>query len=311
MGSAASAFDRAYRQGVIEALPAEPLAPSYRRTSFVGSDGFALGGCVITPVERLDDGYVTVAPDGTVAEVGRRRPTSVAVLDTDGVVLRGLIDLHGHPEFNVFGPWEPPAPFASRYEWRASDLYHRLIRYPQNILLATLPPGTQERYAEIRSLVAGVTAIQGANGAKLVETDSLVRHVDLAIFGVHRARSMIDLPADATPEPAHLQTILEKIASGLVDTFYVHLAEGRADDDASAGELARLVSLGALTPATVVIHGTALQRDQVGQLADGGAKLVWSPQSELRLYGEATRAANALDAGLALGLGADWLPAAA
>ena len=29
------------------------------------------------------------------------------VIDTDGVILPGLIDLHGHPEFNVFAAWEP------------------------------------------------------------------------------------------------------------------------------------------------------------------------------------------------------------
>jgi len=186
--------------------------------------------------ERLDDGFATVAPDDTIADVGRRRPTPVPVLDTAGVVLPGLVDLHGHPDFNIFAPWEPPGTFASRYEWRAGDIYHQLIRDPQDRLLTTLPTGTQERYAEIWALVTGVTAIQGANGAKLIEVDSLVRHVDLAIFGAHQVRTMIDLPVD------------------------------------------------------------------------GGASLVWSPQSELRLYGEATRAADALDAGLALGLGADRLP---
>ncbi len=40
-----------------------------------------------------------------------------------------------------------------------SDIYKQLIRDPQNRLLATLPSGTQERYAEIRALVTGVTAM--------------------------------------------------------------------------------------------------------------------------------------------------------
>ena len=57
-----------------------------------------------------------------------------------------------------------------------------------------------------------------------------------------------------------------------------------------------------------MIHGTALTRDQLGDMKDAGAKLVWSPQSNLRLYGETTRAADALELGLPVGLGADWLP---
>ena len=57
-----------------------------------------------------------------------------------------------------------------------------------------------------------------------------------------------------------------------------------------------------------MIHGTALSREQLGDLKDAGAKLVWSPQSNLRLYGETTSAADALELGLPVGLGADWLP---
>jgi 5-methylthioadenosine/S-adenosylhomocysteine deaminase len=69
-----------------------------------------------------------------------------------------------------------------------------------------------------------------------------------------------------------------------------------------------MVELGALTRATIVIHGTALTEEQLGDLRDEGAKLVWSPQSNLRLYGETTRAAAGIRLRLKVGLGADWLP---
>lgn len=61
-------------------------------------------------------------------------------------------------------------------------------------------------------------------------------------------------------------------------------------------------------PATVVIHGTVLSPENLGDMADAGAKLVWSPQSKLRLYAQTTQAGAALDAGVAVGLWADWLP---
>ena len=66
--------------------------------------------------------------------------------------------------------------------------------------------------------------------------------------------------------------------------------------------------LGGLTPATVIIHGTALTHDQWAEVAAVGAKLVWSPQSNLWLYREISRFALARDAGVTVGLGADWLP---
>jgi imidazolonepropionase-like amidohydrolase len=66
--------------------------------------------------------------------------------------------------------------------------------------------------------------------------------------------------------------------------------------------------MNAATSATVIIHGSALSADQIRQLAAAGCKLVWSPQSNLRLYGQTTLAAEALAAGMPVALGADWLP---
>ena len=75
-----------------------------------------------------------------------------------------------------------------------------------------------------------------------------------------------------------------------MNAFYVHLAEGQRSNQRSIDEFDHLVALQALTAATVIIHGSALTRDQLAQAAEVGAKLVWSPQNNLRLYGETTRA---------------------
>jgi cytosine/adenosine deaminase-related metal-dependent hydrolase len=268
----------------------------------------ALKGCVLTPARAHDPGYVVV-DGGEIATVAEAKPEGVPVHDTGGVILPGLIDLHGHPEFNVFAAWDPPRQFPNRYAWRSSPLYQRLVREPQNRLLDALPVQTQLRYAEVRALVGGVTAIQGTSErVERLEAESLVRNVDRVVFGQHRARAMIDLPSEGGRDMERLGRILGQIEDDQVDAFYVHLAEGRSDNERSREEFGRLVDLHALTAATVVIHGTALSRDQLADLRDAGAKLVWSPQSNLRLYGETTRAADALDLDLPVGLGADWLP---
>ena len=245
-----------------------------------------------------------------IQAVQEHKPEGVRVHDTgDSVIAPGLIDLHGHPEFNVFAAWEPPQQFVNRYAWRQSDLYHELVRDPQNRLIKALPPRTQLRYAEIRALVGGVTAIQGTGGAATAYLDeALVRNVDNWIFGGQVARAMIDLPTASSRDMPRLEQILADIAAGAVKAFYLHLCEGRGDNERSQEEYRRFVDLHVLTPATVVIHGTSLTAAQIGELHDGGAKLVWSPQSNLRLYGETTNAAAALEAGMLVGLGADWLP---
>jgi cytosine/adenosine deaminase-related metal-dependent hydrolase len=119
---------------------------------------------------------------------------------------------------------------------------------------------------------------------------------------------MIDLPSPTSRDAARLKAIVAGIGSGEIDAFYLHLAEGQAGDERSAKEFDRLVDFDALTPATVLIHGTALTREQLGQVKAAGAKLVWSPQSNLRLYQQTTLAGEAIALGIPVGLGADWLP---
>ncbi len=307
-----SAFDEAYRRGIYEELaPPAPIARRRERgptAAAAPARAFALHGAVITPDAAWSDGFVVVE-NGQLAAVQQAAPSGVEVLETGGVILPGLIDLHGHPEFNVFAAWEPPTLFANRYRWRASDIYHQLVRDPQNTLIAKIPAGTELRYAEIRALVGGVTAIQGASAAGAGgSTEALVRNVDLFIFGQHRARAMIDLPTASSRDAPRLAKIIQDIHDGNVDAFYLHLSEGKRGDERSQTEFQRFLDLGAATSGTVLIHASALTSDQIHQVADAGCKLVWSPQSNLRLYGETTLAAEALAAGMPVGLGADWLP---
>jgi 5-methylthioadenosine/S-adenosylhomocysteine deaminase len=306
----ADPFEAAYAAGVTGEVPPPAAAGGRRelRPRVAPAEAVALGGCVLTPTRAIERGYVVVGPGSQIREISDRRPQGARVHETGGVICPGFIDLHGHPEFNVFAAWEPPRLFANRYAWRGSDLYKRLVREPQNRILRALPPRTQLRYSEVRALVGGVTAIQGTGGmATTYQDEALVRNVDKWIFGRQIARSMIDLPSGSRGMP-ELQSILAGIEEGRVKAFYLHLAEGRSDNERSRVELDRLVELNALTPSTVVIHGTALTREQLGDIRDAGAKLVWSPQSNLRLYGETTRAADAFDMRLPVGLGADWLP---
>jgi cytosine/adenosine deaminase-related metal-dependent hydrolase len=305
---AATRFDRLYTAPVTEAVEpprAVDDAPAELAERAAPAEATALGGCILTPTQVLEKGYVVIGPGKQIQAVQKAKPQGVKVHETAGVIAPGLIDLHGHPEFNVFAAWEPPKLFPNRYSWRGSELYQLLVRGPQNRILDALPAKTQLRYAEIRALVGGVTAIQGTGGqATTFQDEALVRNVDKWIFGGQVGRSMVDLPSESRGKD-QLDSIL---ADTDVKAFYIHVAEGQADNKRSAEELGKLAALGGVVEKTVVIHGTALTKNDLADLKDAGAKLVWSPQSNLRLYGETTRAADALDLELPIGLGADWLP---
>ena len=88
----------------------------------------------------------------------------------------------------------------------------------------------------------------------------------------------------------------------------MHLAEGQKTNEASVNEFLQFTASPLFGAATVMIHGTALTRVHFDQLAAVGGKLVWSPQSNLRLYNETTDIGAALAAGVPVALGADWMP---
>ena len=300
------AFERDYAAPLLDEDP-EPSVPAASGASAVGVAArgpFALKGAVLTPDRVIENGWVEIAGD-SITRVGVAAPAAgIARIETDGVILPGLIDLHGHPEYNVFAAWEAPRWYDNRGQWRASPEYDQVVKRPLAVLKQ--PPTlerTLSRYAEARALVTGTTAIQGANGKFEAIEESLVRNVDRRIFEQHRARSIIDLDRTTAGDIAKLRSQIE---AGAVTALYIHLAEGV--DQRSRDEFAALKSAGLLTPATVIIHGTALEPADLDEVADAGAKLVWSPQSNLRLYGRTTRAGTAIRRGISLALGADWLP---
>ena len=63
-----------------------------------------------------------------------------------------------------------------------------------------------------------------------------------------------------------------------------------------------------LAEPTVVIHGTALTPSQFESMGAVGSKLVWSPLSNLLLYGNTTDVRAADKAGIKISLAPDWGP---
>src|SRR3954471_20934233 len=189
-------FEDAYARPVLDEDPAPTGGLAARAPARVApTTAFALHGCVLTPAQRLDDGYVVVDA-GRIVSVSEQRPTDARVIETDGVILPGLIDLHGHPEYNVFAAWEPPKLYANRGQWRGSDEYDELVKRPWAALTAggksVSVKTAMTRYAEVRAAVGGVTAIQGASQDYPKKAEALVRNVDLRVFGTQVARSTVD-----------------------------------------------------------------------------------------------------------------------
>ena len=238
----------------------------------------------------------------------------------DALIFPGLINLHDHPSYDVLPLWPAPSshrqgslgrptgtePYANRYQWnrpdRSSPQHSRLIKNPQSILTSSDALGLYVevlKHAEARAILGGQTALQGVSQEPAVQ-GLLVRNVDGTNFGRDRIEARVpDVGAEDFPPEA--AALAERMRDGQVDAWLVHLAEGvrdgrrrPGDTESSRQELDLIRQLGLLTDATVVLHGVGLERSDFAAMrrarragrGDGlGAKLVWSPLSNLLLYG--------------------------
>ena len=79
-------------------------------------------------------------------------------------------------------------------------------------------------------------------------------------------------------------------------------------DPKSLTEFTTLKSKNLLASGTAVIHGAAFGESEFQQMGAVGAKLIWSPRSNLVLYAQTTDIALARSKGIDVSVGVDWNP---
>ena len=203
-------------------------------------------GAVITPTEAWTDGYVIVEGQ-MITAVRKTTPEGVQIIDTGGVILPGPSTCTATRNSMCSPPGNRRSSTPTATAGATASPITNWSATRRTFSSRKLPPGTELRYAEIRALIGGVTAIQGAGGvARKADTEPMVRNVDRCTFGQHRVCAMIDLPSGTSGQGyATLQRYLAAIGAGTVDAFYLHLCEGQRGDPRSDKEFARFLQLGA------------------------------------------------------------------
>jgi cytosine/adenosine deaminase-related metal-dependent hydrolase len=265
---------------------------------------YALGGTILTPKGPMA-GFVVVR-DEKIEKVVKTKteiPADVKkVVDTKGIISPGLIDLHNHVAYNFLPLWNSGMRFNNRYQWARKAEYDTAVKNPYNAVKNAKHQCEGVKYGEYRALVGGTTTIQGS--VDLGCTRSWVRNVEFTNFCEDHVRQHV-LPINGI-KPEAAKTLNDQFKSGATKTFFVHLAEGI--DDLSRREFEELRGLDLLKPQVVGIHSTALTEAQIKEMGKVGMKIVWSPLSNLILYGQTTNIPAALDAGVKVALAPDWSP---
>jgi 5-methylthioadenosine/S-adenosylhomocysteine deaminase len=277
--------------------------PSWAATTVtVGTDPtkFVIKGKIVTP-DQVIDGELVIDGDqiACVAASCPDPPGATRVTVTNAYILPGFVDAHNHVAYNVLPRWTPPKLYKNRGQWQGSDAY-KVFKKPYDDLTNKGLTCEMIKYGEIKALLSGITTIQGTSpGSQCIRT--LIRN----------AENQANLPISAS----HIRTFILDIGSfsGGIDwtatkSFVVHLAEGVRGDPKSLTEFTTLKSKNLLASGTAVIHGAAFGESEFQQMGTAGAKLIWSPRSNLVLYAQTTDIPLAMQKGIEVSVGVDWNP---
>jgi cytosine/adenosine deaminase-related metal-dependent hydrolase len=282
------------------------MAQAYARKAKIPIDPLegpklALAGQIVTMNSTrrvLKKGTIFIEQGGIVALCGEGEAAppgfeTVSVVDTQGTIFPGLIELHNHLSYDILRLWNVPRKYGNRGQWAGIPEYRQLISGPMKLIgkIPGLMPAVV-RFVECKCLLGGVTTSQGVElfsnmGARRFYR-GIVRNVErTGDPGLPEAGTRIpDVEAD------NAEAFLARL--GQKSCFLLHLAEGR-DKTARSHFLSLEFKPGqwAIAKSLAGIHCTALEKSDFDIMAENSASMVWSPFSNLLLYGGTAEVASA------------------
>ena len=292
-------------------------------------DRILLLGTIVTPETTLDgavlvEGDTITCVDTAAACAAMPNATGATIIDTKGVISPGLVDTHNHILFDIFNDddWFPTQTYADHDEWTSEARYIAMLDVKQCLANDSQgkpawcagagygTPATSlrceiDKYGELKGLIAGTTSIVGLPGTSAACFGSLARSIDVSQnqLGTDTVQTSALFP------PSSPSTVCTNFTAAKTSAFIVHAGEGT--DAKALGEFAKLGSITTpaeclYAPQTAITHGTAFTATEFATMAAAGMKLIWSPHSNVSLYGATTDIPAALDAGVTVALAPDW-----
>jgi cytosine/adenosine deaminase-related metal-dependent hydrolase len=290
-----------------------PPASGVCQVTQAGTANKLLRGTVLAPNDVFHKGEVLVADDGTITcaacdcSAAPGYATASIIECANGVISPGLINPHEHITYADNAPvGHGTERYEHRHDWRKGKHGHAILKTNSAANNATVA------YEELRFVMSGATLIAGAGGVP-----GLVRNVD------DTQEEMEGLPMEIansdtfplgdsdgtmlTTGCAYPKPTTPASLAGL-ESYIPHIAEG-VDVEAHNEMLCQ--NQGAnnvLTPFTSIIHSVAIAPPDAKALHDAQVGIVWSPRSNISLYGNTAPAVMLDLAGVPLSIGTDWIP---
>lgn len=277
------------------------------KTARVASDGFWIyAKYVAMGAGVLQKQYVEIKSDGSIGVLTPVRPENVRIVDGGRHILAaGMINAHDHLSYNHNIPYFVKAEgrFNCRRDWGGGCRgYKRMPRYktdlPERLIMS-----------ELRQVAAGTTGNIGNGGYKgflrnfgdgANEGLALPHTVWNDTFPLKDNVGCDNMLASGDGYPLHPYKKPETV-------YIVHIAEGK--DAVARNEFVNISSgeTDILDADTGLVHAIALLERDVRKIAAAKSTVIWSPRSNLTLYGVTAPVSLMRDYGINLALGTDWV----
>jgi len=287
-----------------------------------GDTGKRIRGNILTPDVVYHGGEVVLDDAGKILFVGchvdceadatckAKAASATTVNCPKGVVSPGLINAHDHITFAQSSPYNDTGErYEHRHDWRKGLNGHTKI-----------PSGgsatnDQVSWGELRFLLGGATSTVGSGGA-----NGLLRNLDRGaqLEGLvgQKAADYETFPLDDSDGTqlssgcTYGSAIATPASISGDDAFLPHVSEG-----INLYALNEFLCLGPTNPPNNIlvdksayIHGIGLRTQDYAAMAKAGTALIWSPRSNITLYGDTAQVTLAKKLGVQIALGTDWMP---
>jgi 5-methylthioadenosine/S-adenosylhomocysteine deaminase len=275
---------------------------------------FVLAGRVVTmakPGEVLENAQLVVSRGKIAAlvQAGEELPAEYAAVprvETGGTIYPGLIDLHNHFVYDVLPLWAVPKQYSNRSDWPRAQGYAAEVTLPVRALAER--PSTAKaivRYVEAKALMGGTTTGQGmrtrVNGGPRLFRGAMRNVEETKDARLPEAGTLVPTLYVNPERVRNFRAALEARVA-----YFYHLAEG--SDDRARRTFLDLQDNDLLRQSLVGIHCLGLGPADLESLAQVGARCVWSPFSNLLLYGKTLDLATLTSSGVRFSIGCDWTP---
>lgn len=292
-------------------LPPAPTTPGCSVTP--GDARMALIGAVLTPSRVYDPGVVLIeGTQITCTGCGCDFAGATVVNCGSAVISPGLINAHDHIGWINTFPYTPgTVRYEHRHDWRKGDAADHEPKIPAPMTSSN----ASKQWGELRFVLGGATSTNASGSSA-----GLLRNLDIAsgLEGLGAGAVKYDtFPLGDSDSGVRLTNscnypnIVEPSTVANASAYTPHVGEG--NDRAARNEFLCMIDTAAggkavLTQNAAIIHGIGMSRDDIARVKDTGMKLIWSPRTNITLYGDTAPVTLYHRLGVPIALGTDWLP---